>query len=80
MEPMQRNPELRRSQIEHDLPHLHRERWNRITAELAEQIEAAAGDEREHLKQRLHQHYADRFHPETSRTALLAEAGADKAD
>lgn len=74
------NAELRRRQIEHDLPHLHRERWNRIAAELGEQIEAAAGDEREHLKQRLDQHYADRFHPETSRAALLAEAGADRAD
>lgn len=71
------NPELRRRQIEHDLPHLHRERWNRIAAELGEQIEAAAGDEREQLKQRLDSHYADRFHPETSRAALLAEAGAD---
>lgn len=72
------NPELRRRQIEHDLPHLHRERWNRIAAELGEQIEAAAGDERERLKQRLDEHYADRFHPETSRAALLAEAGADR--
>lgn len=74
------NPSLRRSQIEHDLPHLHRERWNRIATELGAQIVAAAGDEREQLKQRLDKHYADRFHPETSRAALLAEAGADKAD
>lgn len=71
------NPELRRRQIEHDLPHLHRERWNRIMVELSEQIEAATGDDREQLKQRLDSHYADRFHPETSRAALLAEAGAD---
>lgn len=69
------NPELRRFQIENDLPHLHRERWNRITAELTDQIDAATGEERARLEQQLDQHYSNRFRSETSRDALLAEAG-----
>ena len=69
------NPELRRFQIEHDLPHLHRERWNRITSELTDQIEAATGEDRTRLQQQLDHHYSNRFRSETSREALLAEAG-----
>lgn len=69
------NPELRRFQIENDLPHLHRERWNRIEAELTEQIEAATGETRSQLERQLDQHYSNRFRSETSREALLAEAG-----
>ncbi len=74
------NAELRRFQIEHDLPQLHRERWNRIAAELSEQIEKATGDRRAELSQALDQHYANRFRPETSRPALLAEADIGEAD
>jgi hypothetical protein len=69
------DPELRRFQIEHDLPHLHRERWNRIAAELSGQIEAATGDDRARLQHQLDRHYKDRFRSESSRQALLAEAG-----
>ncbi|MGI4940830.1 MAG: hypothetical protein ACRYHQ_09755 [Janthinobacterium lividum] len=74
------NVELRRYQIEHDLDYLHRERWNRITAELSDRIEAATPDERLALSEQLDRHYADRFRPETSRAALLAEVGASEAD
>ncbi|WP_146173433.1 hypothetical protein [Sphingomonas faeni] len=69
------DPELRRFQIEHDLPHLHRERWNRIAAELTDQIEAATGDDRARLQHQFDRHYEDRFRSESSREALLAEAG-----
>ena len=73
------NAELRRFQIEHDLPQLHRERWNRIAAELSDKMYAATGDRRAELTQALDRHYADRFRPETSRAALLAEAGVGEA-
>ena len=74
------NAELRRFQIEHDLPQLHRERWNRIAAELSEQVYAATDDTRAELSQALDQHYANRFRPETSLPALLAEAGLGEGD
>lgn len=72
-----RNAVLRRSQIEHDLPHLHRERWYRIALELGERIKQAEGDERDGLQREIDRHYLTRFHPETSRAALLAEAGVE---
>lgn len=75
METTPSDPELRRFQIEHDLPHLHRERWNRITAELTDQIEGATGAERDRLQSQLDRHYLDRFDSQTSRAALMAEAG-----
>lgn len=79
MRTRQTNADLRRSQIEHDLPHLHRERWNRIAAELADQIAGEIGEQRAAIERKLEQHYALRFRPESSRDALLAEAGADPA-
>lgn len=74
------NPELRRHQIEHDLPHLHRQRWSRIAGELVEQKEAATGDDRARIERELEQHFANRFKPESSRAALLAEAGISEGD
>lgn len=74
------DPELRRWQVDQDLPHLHRERWNRIATELSERIEAATGDDRAELQHQLDQHYGDRFRPESSRKALLAEAGVTEGD
>lgn len=74
------NASLRLSQIEHDLPYLHRERWYRIALELAERIKQAEGDERDNLQREIDRHYLTRFHPETSRAALLAEAGIEIAE
>ena len=77
---VQPNPELRRQQIEADLPYLHKERWNRITRDLRDQIEQAPPAERDAIEEQLRQHYTTRFHPETSRAALLAEAGITEGE
>ena len=79
MDARQQNPGLRLSQIKHDLPHLHKVRWARIADELAERIEQATGDERTAIERELDQHYTNRFRPESSRAALLAEVGIEGA-
>jgi hypothetical protein len=57
-----------------DLSYFHKQRWNRIHAELFHKINDAPDEEtRVKLKAEMDTHYKTRFYPETSREALLAE-------
>ena len=66
-------PERWARYIDSDLPHLHRERWSRINAELKDRIDNAQGADRDALERELGAHRADRFNPQSSRAAILKE-------
>lgn len=65
--------------IEQHLPELHKERWNRVAADLAAALAAAPDGERAARQRLLDQHYANRHQPESSRAALTAQAEANAA-
>ena len=66
--------------IEENLDHLHKQRWDARAAELHGAEADASGPKREGIRQALRDHYADRFRPETSRTALLEQARKNYAE
>ncbi len=57
-----------------DLGYFHKQRWNRIHAELFHRINDAPDEAtKAQLEAEMDAHYKIRFYPETSREALLAE-------
>lgn len=73
---MNSDPEFDRivEAIDANLDYLHKERWAQRAAELREEEAQAEGDAKVRAHQALRDHYADRFKPETSRDALVAQA------
>ncbi|WP_375404491.1 hypothetical protein [uncultured Sphingomonas sp.] len=64
--------------IDANLDHLHKQRWTERAAELHAKADRAEGEAGEQARRALHDHYADRFRPETSRMALLDQAAANQ--
>lgn len=60
--------------IERQLSYLHKERWAHRYAELLDAIRATTGEAHERAKHAMRDHKETQFHPETSRTALIAQA------
>lgn len=60
--------------IDRQLSYLHKERWAHRYAELLDAIRGTTGEAQERAKQAMRDHKETQFHPETSRTALIAQA------
>jgi hypothetical protein len=60
--------------IDAELDHLHKQRWIARASELHDEEDHAEGSEKERVKQKVREHYANRFRPETSRDAIIEQA------
>lgn len=65
--------------LDEHLSHLHKERWAVRLGGLHRQLKTAPAGGRDAVQQQLDAHYDNRFKPETSRAAILAQLEVNAA-